>query len=426
MKFVKILVSIVTLGVLIFVSGSVTETAPGEEFTPASVVAALGDSITQAANVCEPWQECPEVSWATGLREPEVTFLPSSEEPGIYSVANRIANMPGGVGKDIKVFNNARSNTTTDSFPDQARLAVSQNAEFITILSGANDVCAADETLIISDTDFRRNVSSTLRILKNGLPKSKILFASIPNIYNLWEVSHNNKEAVNKWEDASLCQSMLANPLSEDKLDINRRERVTNRIIGFNKIIEEECDKTEGCLFDDNRLFDTKFTEAELSPVDYFHPNLLGQQRIAETMWTFGTAYHALVSRGVIKRSSPDAPLVEIVSPRNKETVYGKEYKAVVKVSSKSKIERVYADTQLGSIDLNYDKENDYWYLILDTTLAPNGISTFFTVVALDENEETTVTDKVTVTINNNFYNWEDYVDTKELAPSPSPSISAG
>lgn len=415
MKLLKFVLAILSVGLLFFISGSKANEPLGEEFTPASIVSALGDSITQAANVCEAWQECPQVSWATGMQEPENDPFNQKETNGIYSVAYNIAYMPNGVGKDIVTYNNARSNTTTSSLEDQARLAVSQNAEFVTILSGANDVCASNETNIIPNDQFRTNISKALNVLHKGLPKAKIFFVSIPDLYNLWDVSHNNSEAVQKWSEASLCQSMLGNPTSVTTEDMERRDRVRERTIEFNKIIETECQKMTGCFFDDNRLFETKFSQSELSTVDYFHPNLLGQRKIVERVWTLETPVHALVSRGVIKRSSPDAPFVTIKSPKDKETVFGKEYKAVVKVESKSKITRVYADTQLGSVDLSYDNANDYWYLILDTTLAPDNITTFFTVVAMDENDETTVTDKVTVTVKNNFENWEDYVDSPNM-----------
>jgi lysophospholipase L1-like esterase len=401
-RFKIFLVALLAFSVIFAFTNASSPTTTPKIYTPPTSVAALGDSITQAANACEPWKECPEVSWSTGTNVE------------INSISKRLSNLPNGVETKMKVYNNARSYTKSSDLPNQASLAVSQNAEFITILSGSNDICEVSEEAITSDVDFRKNIQETLHILNEGLSKSKIYMLSIPNIYNLWKIGKDTHDAVIKWNSASLCASMLSNPTSIETEDMERRERVLERLIHFNEILREECVAATNCLYDENKTFDTNFTVNEISKVDYFHPSLEGQQRIAEQVWDFYVPVHALILRGSSKRSSDDAPIVDVISPKDKETVYGTKYIATVKVDSKYTVEKVYADTQIGSVNMNYDKNKDLWFLELDTTLAPDGISTFFTVVAVDIKGGIAVSDTITVTVNNKIQ------DTSTLSENTS------
>src|SRR6185312_3023546 len=50
-------------------------------------------------------------------------------------------------------------------------------------LIGANDACAADPGSMTSVAAFRANVDQALARLRKGLPKSRVLVASIPDLY---------------------------------------------------------------------------------------------------------------------------------------------------------------------------------------------------------------------------------------------------
>ena len=94
-----------------------------------------------------------------------------------------------------------------------------------------------------------------------------------------------------------------------------------------------------------------------------------------------------------------------------------------VKVESINPLERVYVDTQLGGVDLTYDIEEEVWFLQVDTTLAPNGLSTFFTVIAVDKEKEISITEKITVTVDNPPVE-EQPMPVETTNPSESPDIS--
>ena len=384
-------------------------------YTPARSIASLGDSITKAANACEPWQECEEASWSTGILKE------------VDSISSRIEQLPNVEVKDnekltIKRFNNAKSYSKSDDLINQATVAITQKPELITILTGANDICVPSLSEMTNPQDFKTNVTNALQLIETGLPKTKILIASVPNIYTLWEAGKENVIAISKWEEASLCPTMLSNPTSYNEEDILRRQSALDRIKEYNKILEELCEGTLNCKFDNNRIFNTDFTVEDISDVDYFHPSLLGQQKLAESFWDNEMPYYVTFNRGTAKRSSVDAPIVTIIQPEDGETLSGSKYIAKVEIESKNKIERVYADTQIGGVDLYYNKVEDYWYLELDTTLAPNGLKTFFSIVAVDEKHGISISDTVNVTVDNRDYNKivpEQPVDFNAITQSP-------
>lgn len=401
----------IILLIMVILTGVLVKTVPGETETPTiyttpQIYTALGDSITQAANACNPWEECPEKSWATGNYK---TFINQT-----VTIKEHLEALSG---KPVTTYNNARSYTKVNDLPNQAQTAVAQKAEFVTILSGANDVCAPTEEEITSDEQFRKSVQETLNIFQTQLPKTKILIVSIPNIYTLWETNHTNETAIRKWVSANLCGSMLANPTSLAVEDEERRQRVLKRIEGFNTILEEECSKNQNCLFDAETVFKTVFTEEELSPVDYFHPSQKGQQLLANKVWTSELSRFTKIVKGKSVRSSDTAPIINIVQPQNEETIHGDDFKLIVQVDHVNPLKKVYVDTQLGGFSLSWDPVDKNWYLKVDTTLAPDLLKTSFTVVAVDRENETAISEKITVKVDNrNFL-------PSTSTPSPTSSV---
>ena len=70
----------------------------------------------------------------------------------------------------------------------------SQQAGYVTILMGANDVCTSSATSMTSVDDFRAQFSATMAVLASGLPAGAHVFvSSIPNIHMLWQLFHGNK-----------------------------------------------------------------------------------------------------------------------------------------------------------------------------------------------------------------------------------------
>src|SRR5215203_5800140 len=186
------------LGSMIALLGTAPTTALAAPSLPRSI-AGIGDSITRAADVCCWYGDHPAQSWTTG----------GGAFDGIKSHYERIlALKPGIYGHN---YNDARSGAKMADAPGQAQTAVGQGARYVTVLMGANDVCTGSISTMTSVSDFRTQFSSTMSVLAGGLPAgSHVFVSSIPNVYQLWALFHNDPTAQVVWAVAGICQSLLS------------------------------------------------------------------------------------------------------------------------------------------------------------------------------------------------------------------------
>ena len=252
--------------------------------TPASVsarvalpksIASTGDSLTRAAGTgLLPWTDNPAGSWSTGT------------DPSVNSHYLRLLALnPKIRGKN---YNDARSGAKMAELATQMERVVSQRVEYVTIEMGGNDVCAANENAMTAVADYRAQFRAGLETVTNGLPNIKIFVASVPNIHHLWELYHDDFAAQIAWATFGVCQSMLANPTSTATADVERRARVTQRIVAYNNALAEVCAQYRQCRFDGLAAFEAEYTENDVIHLDFFHPSLSGQRKFAEGTWAVG------------------------------------------------------------------------------------------------------------------------------------------
>lgn len=234
---------------------------------PPKSMAAIGDSITQAANVCCWYGDHPANSWSTG----------TAGSDGVTSHYERLrALMP-----DITGHNYAVSGARMSDGPAQAQRAVAQRVHYVTILLGANDLCTASPEAMTSLEAFRADLRQTLETLDSGLQgRARIYVSSIPDVYQLWQIYHTDWLAQLVWDVADICQSLLAPNRTEEQ-----RQLVRERNIAFNSVLREECAAFERCRFDDNAVFEFQFSRSHVSRLDYFHPSLSAQAQLAQLTW---------------------------------------------------------------------------------------------------------------------------------------------
>jgi lysophospholipase L1-like esterase len=230
-------------------------------------MAAIGDSITQAVDVCCFYGNWPSHSWSTG----------AAVLDGIASHYERIrARNPAIRGHR---WNNAVSGARMADASGQARRTVGQGAEYVTILMGANDLCGWDGTLTPTAT-FRAQFAETLDILRTGLPGSHVFVASIPNLYQLWSILRTDPVAQVVWQAAGICPAMLN--FFNSPAD---RQAVIDRERELNGALRDVCATWSSCRFDDGLVYDYDFTRDLVSRLDYFHPGLAGQATLAALTW---------------------------------------------------------------------------------------------------------------------------------------------
>jgi lysophospholipase L1-like esterase len=269
---------------------------------PPSAMAALGDSITRAFNSdgpgCPtgPGLDCPKNSWATGTN------------PLVDSVRERLdAAIPG----TIEAHNDSISGARAVNLLGQAEVAASQDPDFVLIEIGANDACAMPPT---PTATFRSQVEAALEVLVDANPKVYIQLMSIPDINNLRTIFTNppDPNALTRWSLFNVCQGLLANPLSTEQADEERRAAFREQVITYNETLAEVCAEFKRCRWDENAVFNSSFTTADVAAVvntsglnippfnqipvfgpgnenstaDYFHPSIQGQAQLAEAAWS--------------------------------------------------------------------------------------------------------------------------------------------
>jgi lysophospholipase L1-like esterase len=228
-------------------------------------MASLGDSITRGFNACGFFIDCPSRSWSTG----------STTSINSHFLRLRAQN------SSLTAFNDAASGARIAALAGQANAAVSQQADYVTILLGANDACTSSESSMTSVADYETRFRAGMTTLRNGIPDALIFVASVPDIRRLWEVGRGSAAARTAWSLFGICQSMLANPTSTAAADVARRERVRQRVIAYNSVLARVCAENANCRFDGNAVFSFPFTLSQVSGWDYFHPNPAGQTVLA-------------------------------------------------------------------------------------------------------------------------------------------------
>ncbi|SCF24241.1 Lysophospholipase L1 [Micromonospora matsumotoense] len=233
-----------------------------------TTMAALGDSITTGFGSCLVLTSCQRNSWSTGdgIRvESHYRRLLDADAP----IRNRARNhaVPG-----------ARA----EALAGQAGAAVKDKADYVTVLIGANDACRDDIDRMTSAATFRSQVDRALRVLRDGRPKARVLVASVPDLNRLWEIGHTESRAVRIWK-TGICPALLANPTSDAKADRDRRTRFAERIDAYNGQLKAAC-RAYGsrCHYDGGAVHRVRFSLDEVNALDWFHPNVAGQNRLAD------------------------------------------------------------------------------------------------------------------------------------------------
>ena len=231
-------------------------------------IASIGDSITRATNACCFYGDHPSQSWSTG----------GNPIGPVRSHYERLLGANPAIANNS--FNDARAGARMEEADDQAAVAVSQGADYVTILIGANDACTSSRSTMTPVPDFRVQFRAAMETLTTGLPDSHVFVASIPNIRRLWRLFRDDPIARLVWSGARICQSML----SPTNTAADRRA-VHERVQRFNAVLAEVCALYASCRYDGGAVFSFPFERDHVSRLDYFHPDLDGQAALADITW---------------------------------------------------------------------------------------------------------------------------------------------
>jgi lysophospholipase L1-like esterase len=234
----------------------------------------VGDSITRGYDAtlfgCF-LSDCPQYSWSTGTST---------------SVASQYRQLRAKGDTGLTAVNNAKTGAKVDDLARQ--MANSASAQYVTVLIGANDLCTSTVAGMTSVTEFQQRVQAGLAAYFNGKGASegRVFVSSIPDLYKLWQLGQTISGAQNTWTTFGICQSMLSTKGTAEQRAANRAQ-VVLREADFNRALRDACDVYVGrCLYDNDATFLTTFTRSDISSLDYFHPSVTGQNKLAGVTWT--------------------------------------------------------------------------------------------------------------------------------------------
>lgn len=233
-------------------------------------MAALGDSITQAAMTCNALTSCPTNSWSTG---------------STASVNSHYLRLKAAGASTLVGYNDAVSGAASAALPGQAATAAGQGAQYVTIEIGANDACTSTVAAMTPTATFRANVHAALTTLSSSAAQPQIFVASIPSLMRMYNLNKGSSTARFWWGLFGTCKSMLANPTKTTAADNSRRAAVEAQVVAYNGILASECAAVANCRFDNNAVYNYPFAKSDISTRDYFHPSLSGQANLARVTW---------------------------------------------------------------------------------------------------------------------------------------------
>lgn len=235
------------------------------------IMAALGDSITQASMTCSALTRCPTNSWSTGTTG---------------SVNSHLLRLRATAAPDNLVgYNNAVAGAASNALNAQAQKAVAQGAHYVTIEIGANDACTKTVASMTPTATFTANVQTALATLAASPSAPQVFVASIPNLHRMYDLNRSSISARLVWGLLGICQSMLASPSSTKAADVQRRAAVQQRVDEYNQALAAACAAYATCRWDGGAVAGYAFTKADISTRDYFHPSIAGQASLAAITW---------------------------------------------------------------------------------------------------------------------------------------------
>lgn len=268
------------------ISPAATSAATSAAPTPPAValpglIGAIGDSLTVAVNASGVFGDQPEHSWVLG----------DDPDDPVVSHLERLRELGG----DPEPVMAARPGAAVGSATVQATTIVSAAAglpagagAYVTFELGANDICAGSLDDATAVDAFAAAVQASLGTLQAGLPPGSLLVVlSVPDVTRLRTVLEDVPTAQALHQRYDVCRGVLGESVAV--------EPVLDRIRAYNAALVSACEAMVGaslsCRHDlagepSGSLFGAEFDLADLSPLDWFHPSLEGQARIAEEAWT--------------------------------------------------------------------------------------------------------------------------------------------
>lgn len=234
-------------------------------------MASAGDSITRAFDIgwCCFLKDSPQYSWSTGNNQ------------AVNSQYRRLLALHAGIANHA--YNDAQTGANMGALAGQVQQAAAARVDYLTVLMGANDVCTSTIAGMTPTATFQTEFQQALKDFFAADPGAHAFVSSLPDIYQLWSTLHANPSAERAWSEFKICQSMLSTGNTEAQ-----RQQVVAQEQADNNVLIAVCAQFTNCRSDNDATYHFKFPASDVSTVDYFHPNVAGQNALASFTWAAG------------------------------------------------------------------------------------------------------------------------------------------
>jgi lysophospholipase L1-like esterase len=248
-----------------------------------AMLAAIGDSYSQAYSVSPSYlRDHTQYSWVIG----------TAENDGVTSILERLR----AAGTSPLVVDAATSGKKMTDAQRQAQEVVAAAARlgqgqtvYVTFELGTNDLCDDPKTSVAS---YTAQLQTAIGTLETGLPAgSRLLMLAVPDFRHFREITQadpTTRAAFLLSKNASRCAPFLG---ANSPMSLAEAGAVLD---GYNAALEKACDQLNAatgptanlrCTWNVGLLSERDFAVKDLSTVDYFHPSLTGQAKMAASAW---------------------------------------------------------------------------------------------------------------------------------------------
>jgi hypothetical protein len=162
-------------------------------------------------------------------------------------------------------------------------MRVPVGTEYVLVGGGTADLCGP-KVLAVDDmatvATFRSVFRRAAHVLRRRLPRARILVVSIPN----WTALLESDTLARRPRPDNTCPLLFG-----DAADARTAAAVAARVRGYNAAMRAVCERLgDACRFDGYAVYRLRLTPEDLSRVDWLHPSVRGQARIAAVAWRVG------------------------------------------------------------------------------------------------------------------------------------------
>lgn len=235
-------------------------------------IGALGDSISTGFNASVPFSN-ESLSWTTGNN---ALWLVKSHFRRLKKI------FPGSVLRYNTAKVGAGSAGLDAQLTELETALASRELDYLTIMTGANDVCWWPQDHQSYLNDFQKNVRAALDRVISSYPGVKITVVPVPDMMRLYELGMQKKTCAYRWRAVPMCDGLFRAETQEKRDDFRARLQDLNHAL-----------ETTAKAYPDNVYFAKKVSTAifepyDVSAIDCFHPSVTGQQKIADDSWVGG------------------------------------------------------------------------------------------------------------------------------------------